>query len=121
VLLPGLPPELPPVVPLLGCPPDCPPLEEGWFEEGEALEELVDLLGGASGKEVEEVEGEGEAYCWCRMSRRGVTTAAAITAAATVRKKQILFQFAMLGRRVASCKEILAVYGEDLVQLLGWP
>lgn len=50
VLLPGLPPELLPAVPLLDCPPGCPPLEEGWFEVGEALEELVQLLRGVGGR-----------------------------------------------------------------------
>jgi len=67
------------------------------------------------------VEGEREAYCWCWLTRIGVTTAAATTAAAAMKKIQILFQFAMLGRRVCSRKEEFVVQRENSIQLLRSP
>lgn len=77
---------------------------------------MRELLEGVAG----EGEGEGETYCWFRMTRMGVTTAAATTAAAAMKKIQILVQFAMLGYCMLLEKR-LAVYGEDLIQLLAWP
>lgn len=50
-----------------------------------------------------------------------MTTATATMAAAIMRNVQILFQLAMLGSSVCSWIKKLAVYGEDSMQLLGWP